>query len=98
MGILTYIVAAIGFFIKLVLSYIFPEIKLNEKGIKFLGKDMVFWKDIKSITTRRDKFLNQTIIIKKRNGRINVTTIKDVEFSNLQIYLKSFLKKYGNIQ
>lgn len=95
MGVIVYCIFGLGYLLKLLLSYIFPEIKMDKEGIIVLGNKKILWNDIKNIKVRYDEIYNQHILIKKNNGTYKTIFLKDCNFYTLRIFAKSFLREYG---
>ena len=84
--------------VKLILGYIFPEIVLDENGIKIFGRSRIKWNEIKNIETKYSNNENLTIIIERfykkeiseNFGRLTISNDK------LKFELNSYLDKFGN--
>ncbi|OPC00443.1 ABC transporter [Elizabethkingia ursingii] len=86
----------IGALIKLILSYIFPELTLSDKGVKVFGRELIVWNDIKRIKTAGLYAGDaQLIIIKKNNKRITEDFKRlNTNSYKLALIVRSFAKKY----
>ena len=91
------VIAVFGMLVKLILGYIFPEIILDEIGIKIFGRNKIKWTEIKSIETKYSNNENLTITIERfykkeiseNFGRLNISNDK------LEAELNSYLDKFG---
>ena len=91
-------IAVFGMLVKLILGYIFPEIVLDENGIKIFGRSRIKWNEIKNIETKYSNNENLTIIIERfykkeiseNFGRLTISNDK------LKFELNSYLDKFGN--
>ena len=91
-------IAVFGMLVKLILGYIFPEIVLDENGIKIFARSRIKWNEIKNIETKYSNNENLTIIIERfykkeiseNFGRLTISNDK------LKFELNSYLDKFGN--
>ncbi|UOE41708.1 hypothetical protein MTP09_03460 [Chryseobacterium suipulveris] len=84
----------IGFLVKFTLSQIFPEVVLDERGIKIRGVKKIRWEEISSlkIDTSFDLFAD----VKLKNSKQIRQRLENSKPEILQKYCRSFFKKYRN--
>lgn len=81
-----------GFTLKFLLSIIFPEVTLDEEGIKLRGIRKIGWAEIKAL--KIDPTFDLYADIKLKNGTL---IHHRIEFSNaekLRMKVRSFFRKY----
>jgi hypothetical protein len=91
-------IAFLGLSVKLILSYIFPEIILDENGIKIFGREIIKWIEINNIILKHFDNESTTIHIERYyKKRISEDFGKlTISSSDLEIKLNIYLEKYGN--
>lgn len=91
-------ITVFGMLKKLILGYIFPEIVLDENGIKIFGRNKIKWTEIKSIETKYSSDENVTVNIErfyKKNVSENFGKLS-ISYSQLETELNRYLDKFGN--
>lgn len=83
-----------GYALKLTLSLLFPVVVLNKKGIQFFNSKAINWSEIKSIKVSKNKNAEQVVYLTKLDSKIIKKNLEDAYFPTLQIYARSFLRKY----
>lgn len=91
-------IAVFGMLVKLILGYIFPEIVLDENGIKIFGRNKIKWSEIKNIEMKYSTNEGVIIIIERfykkeiseNFGKLNISNDK------LKAELNNYLDKFGN--
>lgn len=89
---------AFGFAVKLILSLIFPIIVLNETGIKLIGDKIIRWDQIRTIKVKHNLNFEQVIYITKVNSKVIKKNIKPDNFSRLDLYCRSYLRKHKGLR
>lgn len=91
------LIGIFGLLVKIILGLIFPEIILDNEGIKFFGRKKILWKDIKNIKINENSEILK-ISIEKVNSKIIHEQYKNLGVSKYEMEenLAFFLIKYGN--
>jgi len=94
MAVIVYSIFAFGYLIKFILSLFFPELILNEKGLKFLGRKLIDWREIRKV--KIDYGVNSKIIfvVTKNNSKKIIENLNLTNIAELKIYMRSYLKKF----
>jgi len=94
MGVVVYSIFIFGFLVKFILSLFFPELILNENGIKFIGKKSIDWKEIKKIKIAYNGVSKISVVIIKRNSKKISENLNLSNLYELRFLIRSFMKKY----
>lgn len=94
MAVVVYSIFTFGLFVKFILSLFFPELILNEKGMKFIGKKSIDWKEIKKIKIVSSDVSKIRVIIIKRNSKKISENLNLSNLYELRFLIRSFMKKY----
>nr|AJP77086.1 putative ABC transporter [Chryseobacterium sp. Stok-2] len=94
MGVVVFSICVFGYFVKFILILFFPELILNEKGVKFFGRKLVNWKEIKKIKINYSGNSKLIFVITKNNSKkiseyLNLSNVEELRF-----FARSFMKKY----
>ena len=95
MGIVVYSIFIFGYFVKFSLSLFFPELILNENGIKFIGKKSIDWKEIKKIKIAYNGVSKISVVIKKRNSKKITESLSLSNLTEIKFFIRSFNRRYG---
>lgn len=76
-----------GSILKLILTNLFPDIIVSEKGIKFMWEEEIAWEEIEKIKVRNDDVLVVYKNLKKRSYGI-----KELNNFRLAYYIRAFLE------
>jgi|GEM_PF-4681193 len=85
-----------GFGVKIILNFLVPQIIIDDKGIKFIGRRKIYWKEIKSIVVESSNDSDDIIVMKLNNKKIR-ESFKNLNISSgeLQIIMNDYLKQNG---
>lgn len=95
MGIVVYSIFIFGYFVKFSLSLFFPELILNENGIKFIGKKSIDWKEIKKIKIAYNGVSKISVVIIKRNSKKITESLSLSNLTEIKFFIRSFNRRYG---
>lgn len=96
MAVVVYSIFTFGLFVKFILSLFFPELILNEKGMKFLGRKFINWKEIRKVKIEYVGNSKIMFIVTKNNSKKIIVNLNLTNIANLKIYTRSYLKKFGS--
>lgn len=90
-------IAVFGMLVKLTLGYIFPEIILDENGIKVFGRNKIKWTEIKKIKVENSNNDNVIIVIERFYKKEILENFGRLTISNdkLEAELNKYLDKFG---
>jgi len=94
MSVVFYSIFVLGLFIKFILSLLFPELILTEKGIKIIGEKNIDWNDIKKVKVSCNGNSKLNFIITKYNSKKITTNLNLSNLHELRFYIRSFMKKH----
>lgn len=85
-------VFALGFLVKFLLSQIFPEVILDEKGVRLRMRKKILWEELSSfkIDNSFDLFSKMTF----KNGKKLKYRLEFSDHSKLKKYCRSYFRKY----
>lgn len=81
-----------GFTVKFLLSIVFPEVILDEEGIKLRGQRKIAWTEITSL--KIDPTFDLYADIKLKNGSAVHHRLELSDGVKLRKYVRSFFRKY----
>ena len=93
--ILCAIIALLGSVLKVIFSYLFPEIIIDENGILFRNRQKISWNKIKFISINSQK-INTEIIIVFKNGKKLIEYFDNLNYDDFSLkkLLRSYSRKY----
>ncbi|MCD9853147.1 hypothetical protein LUD75_00395 [Epilithonimonas sp. JDS] len=94
MAVVVYSIFAFGYLIKFILNLFFPELILNEKGLKFLGRKLIDWKEIRKVKIDYGGNSKIMFVVTKNNSKKIIENLNLTNIDELKISMRSYLKKF----
>ena len=94
MAVIVYSIFAFGYLVKFILSLFFPELILNEKGLKFLGRKLIDWKEIRKVKIDYGGNSKIMFIVTKNNSKKIIENLNLTNIDELKISMRSYLEKF----
>jgi hypothetical protein len=85
------VILVLGWLVKLILSYLLPDLIISKEGIKILGYHLVQWRNITEIEIKQ----NQNIFILQKNRKLIQYDCSQLNVSMME--LKDLLSQYIEI-